>query len=228
MAHVADWQEYTDKSIDAKGRECVRTGYRPVVAVDFSCTLTADMTSVPPRPIQPGDVLTLIRMLQSRHFSIAVVSCDWYGLPYFEEPLTQLGIHVERLTTDLASKGEAVYQTLADSMYDGRLSGPHDPILARELRALTRTDTGKIDHPPGGSKDVADAVACAVWGAIVLGGAEGERAAGQDDVVPDYAPEPIGGWPHGLNESIGLPVGMVEHFGAPTRLSPYGGQRPHH
>lgn len=35
MAHVADWQQYSDTSIDAKGREHRRTGYRPIVC--FGC-----------------------------------------------------------------------------------------------------------------------------------------------------------------------------------------------
>jgi hypothetical protein len=39
------------------------------------------------------------------------------------------------------------------------------PVLAMELATVRRDDkTGKIDHPPsGGKKDVADALAGAVW-----------------------------------------------------------------
>jgi hypothetical protein len=169
-------------------------------------------------------VLSLIRLLRARHFTIEVVSCDWYGLPYYSEPLTQLGIRVERLTTDLALRGESVWETHADVMYDGRLFGPADPILTRELRTLTRTDSGKIDHPAAGSKDAADAVACAVARAITLGGSEGGPATGMGHEFTSPDPEPVGGFPHGMTAGSLLPIGMD----GPPRLSPYGGSRPHH
>jgi hypothetical protein len=81
MSHVAGWREVTDVSTDQFGREQERVSMRPIVALDFVVALAADMTASPPRPIQPGDVLSLIRLLMKRHFSIEVVSCDWYGLP---------------------------------------------------------------------------------------------------------------------------------------------------
>jgi hypothetical protein len=97
---------------------------------------------------------------------------------HYTEPLTQLGVRVERLTTDLVTQGEAVWEALADVMYGGRLTGPYDPDVARELRALTRTDAGKVDHPAGGSRDVADAVACSVFGASFT----------EEAVLTDYLP----------------------------------------
>lgn len=40
---------------------------------------------------------------------------------------------------------------------------------------------GKIDHPPGGSKDLADALAGAVAWAVEVGGDEGENLEYADD-----------------------------------------------
>ena len=52
------------------------------------------------------------------------------------------------------------YDQLKAALYDGRVEIPNDQKLFTELRTLERnTKTGKIDHPPHGSKDIADALA---------------------------------------------------------------------
>ena len=48
---------------------------------------------------------------------------------------------------------------------------PYVKILMDEIEALSHIN-GKIDHPPHLSKDMADALAGSVAGAIVVGGAE--------------------------------------------------------
>ena len=57
--------------------------------------------------------------------------------------------------------------------------------MRTELLPLARDPrTGKVDHPPkreGGSKDISDAVAGAVLGAVDVGGAEAE----DDGDLPD-------------------------------------------
>jgi hypothetical protein len=56
------------------------------------------------------------------------------------------------------------YQILKSTIYDGRLHIPNNDILLRELNRLELdTKKGKIDHPPGGSKDLADALAGVVF-----------------------------------------------------------------
>jgi hypothetical protein len=60
-------------------------------------------------------------------------------------------------------------------MYDGRLEAYWDPLVVDEVLSLRRLKNGKVDHPSGGSKDMADAVAGAVLGAVTMGGSEGEE-----------------------------------------------------
>ena len=67
-------------------------------------------------------------------------------------------------------------------MYDGQADAYHDDLAIYEIQSLRRRAGGKVDHPDGGSKDLADAVAAAVYGALEAGGAgEGDeaRASGQ-------------------------------------------------
>ena len=60
------------------------------------------------------------------------------------------------------------YQTLKAAFYDGRLEIPKNNILLGELVTLDLdTKTGKIDHLPQGSKDVADALAGVVYGLTI-------------------------------------------------------------
>lgn len=57
------------------------------------------------------------------------------------------------------------YDFLKSAMYDGRVEAPHHEHLLTEILSLERDmKTGKIDHPPNMSKDVADALAGVVYG----------------------------------------------------------------
>ena len=54
--------------------------------------------------------------------------------------------------------GTSGYEALKDAVYDERVWCYDVPILQRELAQLENTGK-KIDHPPKGSKDLADCVA---------------------------------------------------------------------
>jgi len=51
-------------------------------------------------------------------------------------------------------------------LYAGGLVAHPHPLLVTELKALTLIRGKKLDHPPGGSKDVSDAWAGSVHGAV--------------------------------------------------------------
>ena len=56
------------------------------------------------------------------------------------------------------------YDFLKSAIYDGRCPMPNHPHLRKEILMLERDlKTGKIDHPPNGSKDCADALAGVVY-----------------------------------------------------------------
>jgi len=61
--------------------------------------------------------------------------------------------------------GKQEYDYLKELIYGGpdKISLPNYPVLIQELKSLEITKGKKINHPRGGSKDVADAVANACW-----------------------------------------------------------------
>jgi hypothetical protein len=93
------------------------------------------------------------------------------------------GIQCDRVSTDMSGDP---WRNLRDIVYEGRLTIPApagfdthpDPVpflLRDELYGLTRMPSGRVDHPADLSKDEADALACAVFGAVQCGGAEDDR-----------------------------------------------------
>ena len=83
-----------------------------------------------------------------------------------------------------------------------------------------------MDHPPHGSKDRADALACAAHGAVSLGGSEEPEQAGGFDFVPGYHGEPLGGELFGIGETIESVHAGKLRFGMAAVLSP-GSQIAH-
>jgi hypothetical protein len=108
------------------------------------------------------------------------------------------GIETDRVSTDL---DEGPWRTLRDLAYEDRLRGYKDPLLVTELAGLSKLPNGKIDHPADGSKDVADAVACACDGAIVLGGSEDPSGARAYLSAEWPLPQPVEEMPAGMPSS---------------------------
>ena len=195
------------------------------------------MTTLPPRVVQPGWVVDLVGELSKRGFALLGASTDYFGHPVYQDPVSKLGIPLQRLGTDTSGAGEGIVYELRDLFYEGRISVPGPaPELVTELAELTRKG-GKVDHPPHGSKDRADALACAAHGAVSLGGSEEPEEAGGFDFVPGCHGEPLGGQLFGMGEIIEsvhaseLRFGMAGALspGSYYRDSPYGGgPRPHH
>jgi hypothetical protein len=85
------------------------------------------------------------------------------------------GIETKRVSTDLTVEP---YRGLRDLFNEGRIELPlkyregTEPAILRELYGLNKQSSGKLDHPVGGAKDLADSLACSVQGAVQLGGQE--------------------------------------------------------
>lgn len=100
-----------------------------------------------------------ILALIGRGYFIAMVTMDGYQSSNLRQDLTLQGVDTDYLSTD---RSKDPYINLRNAMFEGRYSGPNHPILVRELKELV--DTGpKLDHPPEGSKDLADSVAGSVY-----------------------------------------------------------------
>ena len=94
-----------------------------------------------------------------RKFEVAKVTFDrWQSIEMIQS-LRSLGINA-----DFHSVKKTDYDTLMTAIYDGRLRGYWDELLVEEeLLKLRLFSNNRIDHPSSGSKDLADAVAGAVF-----------------------------------------------------------------
>lgn len=145
---------------------------RPVVKVDFVTSFEADAAAPnAPREVQIRWYRKLVYELVARGFNVRYVSFDNFQSVDTIQILMAQGIESKRVSMDLNIAG---WENLRDLMYDGRLEGYWRPGLIDEIRALTRLPNGKVDHPPMGSKDEADALAGAALGAVEWGGSEGD------------------------------------------------------
>lgn len=181
----------------------------PEVQVDFCNYWEADNAAVNPsndeflaREVQLRWFRKLVLALADRGFAIGRVSMDGFQSVDSLQILEARGFVTEKYSLDRTPEG---YKTLRDVMYEGRLSGYYDSILVNEIAALNQYPNGKIDHLPGGSKDLSDAVAGSVVGAILCGGEEVDLVDATEAIQslpePDMSGE-FGGWGH-APESFG-------------------------
>jgi hypothetical protein len=96
-----------------------------------------------------------------------IVPFKWVSFDQFQSKdsmqiMHQNGFSVgyQSVDTDMTA-----YEVLKQAIYDGRLQVPVHPKVRKELVSLEIDQKkGKVDHPPHGSKDVADALAGVVYG----------------------------------------------------------------
>ena len=144
---------------------------KPFISIDMLLRVKAP----PGREIQLSDIRKIIYDLKdNRRFRIVKVTTDGFESTDFRQQLTKRRIPTEKISVD---RDMLPYQDLYDALMEGRLALPPyitylsvndtEPIdiLFKELTELQEVGP-KIDHPPEGSKDVADAVAGVVHSLI--------------------------------------------------------------
>ena len=97
-----------------------------------------------------------------RKFDVGLVTFDrWQSIEMIQS-LRSMGIN-----SDFHSVKKTDYDTLMSCMYDTRLRGYWNELLVEEeLLKLKLFGNNKIDHPATGSKDLADALAGAVFNSL--------------------------------------------------------------
>lgn len=220
MSHVKEQRDQTEKIIDEEGNVLGETTISvPIVKNDFTVAFTADTAardedgSVMPREIQIRWVRILIFHLIRRGFAIKRVTYDQFQSADSMQTLERHGIQTDRVSTDV---NDNVWKAVKDVVSEGRLEMAHDPMLQIELESLTRLPNGKVDHPPGGSKDMADAFGASIVGALLIGGEEDangrEIQAGEGLFEMGSAEEPFESGEFGETMlpggGFGAPIGM--------------------
>lgn len=181
MCHVRTWDR-RDWAVPGGGAMLEQ---RPIVKMDFVGAFEADARTQPaPREVQIRWYRKLIWELRSRGFQIVFVSFDNFQSTDSMQILDSWGIETKKASTD---RNNDLYNTLRDVLYDSRLEGYYNELLVTELRTLSKLKNGRIDHPPSGSKDLADALAGAVSGAVEVGGDEGEQTLYADEEIVNLA-----------------------------------------
>lgn len=148
---------HVSEIVDIDGEE------KPLIVIDLLYRVRA----APGTEVQLADVRSLIYELNERGYRIKYVSVDGFNSKDTMQQLAKRKIRTELVSVD---KTKAPYEDLRDAINDVRIEFPKYVTVAKkgdahqvdmaykELAELS--DTGrKIDHPPLGSKDLADAIA---------------------------------------------------------------------
>jgi hypothetical protein len=112
-------------------------------------------------PVNLSEVKQWIINLRREGFNIGMVSFDRWQSFDIQQELKAVGIR-----TDTVSVAKKHYEDLAMMIYEERIAMPMIPLLLEEMSELKIMKGNKIDHPRKKSKDLADAVCGAVFGAI--------------------------------------------------------------
>lgn len=113
------------------------------------------------KPIDLSHVRQWIANLRRMGADIGLVTFDrWNSLDTMME-LNRIGVRTQTLSVALRH-----YDDLAMLVYEHRVKMPAEEILWDELSQLRIVSDKQVDHPRKGSKDLADAVAGAVYNAI--------------------------------------------------------------
>jgi hypothetical protein len=112
--------------------------------------------------IDLDSIYRLIAAWRQAGVPIEYFSCDNFQSADLMQRVSRLGIRVGRISVDMTSPSNPTeaYESLRCSVVESRIKFPHDETVIDELLAL-ELDRKKmrVDHPPQGSKDSADALA---------------------------------------------------------------------
>lgn len=130
---------------------------KPLIWIDVALAISAP----PGGEITYSHVRRLIYELQEHGYKFNFVSADTYQSADMLQELNAKGIRSEIRSLDTRITG---YQYCKDAIYDGRVLMYPCDYLIDELKYLQVDNIrGKIDHLPGRTKDVSDALAGVVW-----------------------------------------------------------------
>jgi hypothetical protein len=112
-------------------------------------------------PVNLSEVKQWIQNLRRIGFNIGMVSFDRWQSFDIQNELKQVGMR-----TDTVSVAKKHYEDMAMLVYEERLAMPAIDLLFDELTQLKIMKNDRVDHPRKKSKDLADAVCGAIFGAI--------------------------------------------------------------
>jgi hypothetical protein len=128
---------------------------KPVIRVDLVLRIVAPQQG----EIDIPRIRAILYELNRRYkMEFGMITFDTWGSQESVKTMKDEGFNADILSVD---DDTTPYETLRTAIYDERVLCYHVPVLERELIQLERGPK-KIDHPPRGSKDIADGLAGAV------------------------------------------------------------------
>jgi hypothetical protein len=133
-------------------------GDLPVVEVEWMVGIEPNRRSVDDE-VPLWKIREFLVWLKDSGVNVVKVTFDSFQSVDMMQLLQKKGFQVERLSVD---KTDEAYRNLVTLYLERRIKHVENVVYRKELFAL-EWDGKKVDHPAGGSKDIADAVAGAVF-----------------------------------------------------------------
>lgn len=148
------------------GRKDIQDANGKTVSVPtFTHVFSVDLKAPRGDSIPYNKVVTFICWLRRQGFSIVGISRDQFQSEYVGQQLEAQGFSVNKLSLDRTPDGYVAFRSV---LLEERIDLLPCEELEDELIHLQRDSfSGKVDHPVGGSKDISDSIAGAVWNAIL-------------------------------------------------------------
>jgi hypothetical protein len=129
------------------------TELKPIIRIELCLRIVAPKND----EIPIAKVRGIIYQLADLGCEFEMISYDSWGSV---ESVQTLAAETFSADTYSVDKDSTAYEQLKVALYDDRIICYEIPVLRRELGSLEKNEkTGKIDHPPSGSKDLSDALA---------------------------------------------------------------------
>ena len=151
-----------------KGKKIATDGLDQSKDLFYSLAFSVNIKAPKGRQISFEKNRNFIYWLKNQGFNIKGISTDSFQSYDTGEALKSKGYPYLMLSVDRVGTNRICepYQYLRTTIYEKRLEIYSDKVLIQELTDLERNiDTGKIDHPNGGRKDISDAVCGAIYNA---------------------------------------------------------------
>lgn len=116
-------------------------------------------------PVQIEDIRQMIYRLSAMGFPIGKITMDGFQSVDTMQILRKKGYYTEYLSLD---RSMDAYEEWKTAYYEHRINMYEHPVYEQEARKLEKIKNKKIDHPRGGSKDLADAVAGVTYNCVEL------------------------------------------------------------
>jgi len=134
----------------------------------YSAAFSVSVQAPKGRHISFAKNRNFIYWLKEQGFNIKGITTDTYQSYDTGEQLRMKGYPYHVLSVDRVDTSKIClpYQYFKSTIYEKRLELFEDDLLFREITELDRNmETGKVDHPEGGSKDACDALCGAIYNA---------------------------------------------------------------